>query len=107
MNTTVFEYTLLVLTALTVVVLIRVAGIILVISLLSAPAATAATLTKQLRLRMCLAVVIGLAESLGGLCVAYYADIPSGASIILLSVAIYAVAAIINKIALKKDKKRE
>ncbi|NLC78983.1 MAG: metal ABC transporter permease, partial [Ruminococcaceae bacterium] len=49
MNTAFLEYLLLILIALTVVVLIRVAGIILVLALLTAPAATAGMITHNLK----------------------------------------------------------
>ncbi len=98
MNTALFEYALLVLIALTVVVLIRVAGIILVIALLAAPAATASLFTKRLGTRMAAAVGVGLLDVLGGLTVAYYLDIAAGATTIILSVAVYAVAFVVKKL---------
>ncbi len=98
MNTGLFEYALLVLVALTVVVLIRVAGIILVIALLAAPAATASLFTKKLHTRMLVAVGVGLVDVLGGLTLAYYSDIAAGASTIILSVAIYCIAFLAKRI---------
>lgn len=83
------EYLLLLLVALTVVVLIRVVGIILVISLLAAPAAIAEMVTHRFEQRMGYAIVFGLITTLGGLTISYYWNVASGASIVLLSAAIY------------------
>ena len=55
-HTTFLEYLLLILIALSAVILIRVAGIILVLALLTAPAATASLLSSNLKSRMILAI---------------------------------------------------
>jgi zinc transport system permease protein len=83
---------LLVLIALTVVLLIRVVGIILVIALLTLPAAASGELTTRLRPMMGLAVVLGIAYTTTGIWLSYLLDVPSGATIILVSAAGYAVA---------------
>lgn len=85
------EYLLLVLIALTVVVLIRVAGIILVLALLTAPAATAALLSQRLQTRMLYAVMLGIFFCFTGLWISYVYNIASGATIIMLAVAVYTV----------------
>jgi zinc transport system permease protein len=74
--------------ALTVVVLIRVVGIILVIALLTIPAALARQFTYDLRKMMLLAVLFGAVFSFGGLWLSYLFDLASGATIILLSGAV-------------------
>lgn len=91
MKTVFLEYLLLVLVALSVVVLIRVAGIILVLALLTAPAACSALLSKKLKVRMIFAVVFGIIFCLAGLALSYAANISSGACIVIISVAAYAV----------------
>ena len=83
------EYLFLVLVAMTVVVLIRVAGIILVLALLTAPAATASLFSKKLKIRMFLAVIIGAFFCIAGLWISYTLNFASGASIVILSVASY------------------
>ncbi|HJJ42460.1 MAG TPA: metal ABC transporter permease, partial [Methanocorpusculum sp.] len=90
MKTTFLEYLLLVLIALTVVVLIRVAGIILVLALLTAPAAIAGFLSKKFKIRMIIAVILGIVFCFTGLMVSYSANIASGASIVIVSVLSYA-----------------
>jgi zinc transport system permease protein len=76
---------LLCLVALTVVVLIRVVGIILVIALLTIPAALARQLTHDLRKMMGLAILAGAVFTISGLWLSYLLDLASGATIILVS----------------------
>lgn len=94
LKTTFFDYLLLVLTSLTVVVLIRVAGIILILALLTAPAATASLLSEKLLGRIIYSIFFGAVFCLLGLWISYIYNIPSGATIILLSVAIYSLVAV-------------
>lgn len=82
------ENVLLVLIALSVVVLIRAVGIILVIALLSAPASCAARFTRHLGSRMALAMAFGTFFCLTGLWASYAWDISSGAAIVILSVVV-------------------
>jgi len=90
------EYILLVLVALTIVVLIRVAGIILVLALLTAPAASASLFSKNLKSRMILAIGFGMLFCISGLAVSYVLNIASGASIVIISVVFYFIASIIK-----------
>lgn len=76
---------LLCLIALTVVVLIRVVGIILVIALLTIPAALARQFTHSLKRMMLLAILIGAIFTFSGLWLSYALDLASGATIILVS----------------------
>ncbi|HJJ28620.1 MAG TPA: metal ABC transporter permease [Methanocorpusculum sp.] len=91
MKTTFLEYLLLVLIALTIVVLIRVAGIILVIALLTAPAAIASFLSHKFSVRIFISVILGMVFCCAGLFVSYCVNIASGASIVIISVLAYAV----------------
>jgi len=71
--------------ALTVVVLIRVVGIILVIALLTIPAAMARQFTYKIRHMMLLAILFGTIFTFSGLWLSYLLDLASGATIILVS----------------------
>ena len=88
-KTAFLEYLLLVLIAMTVVVLIRVVGIILVLALLTAPAATAGMLTSNLKKRMIYSVILGNIFCMAGLWISYAMNIASGAAIVILSVMCY------------------
>lgn len=73
---------LLIMVALTIVLSIRVVGIILVISFLTLPQTTANIFTKDFKKMIGLSVLIGCIGSFAGLMFSYYFNIPSGASII-------------------------
>ncbi len=88
-KTAFLEYLLLVLIAMTVVVLIRVVGIILVIALLTAPAATAGMLASCLKKRMVYSVLFGTVFCIIGLLISYFINIASGAVIVIFSAISY------------------
>jgi zinc transport system permease protein len=74
---------------LSVVTLIRVVGIILVLTLFTAPTAIASLFCKSLKSRMLLSVLIGNILCLTGLWMSYTLNIPSGAVIVILSTLFY------------------
>lgn len=88
------NYMMITLVALTIVLNIRVVGIILVISLLTIPQTIANIFTKKFERIILLAIVIGLIGSFSGLFLSYYFDIPSGASIIFFLVLLFFLAKI-------------
>lgn len=100
------EYLLLVLIAMAVVVLIRVVGIILVLSLLVVPAAISEMFVKSLKTRMILAIIIGIVFCVLGLWISYVLDVASGASIVILSVIAYLLAYVIKSLYISKRNKR-
>ncbi len=81
----ILENLLYLLIALTVVVLIKVVGIILVLALLTAPPFIAAALTDDLFKRMGLAILLGFIFCCGGLWFSYNHNLSSGAVIVLLA----------------------
>lgn len=74
-----------VLTAVTVVMVIQVAGLILVIALLTIPPMLAELYTNSLARTMALATLASLVFCLGGLALSWHFDLTSGASIIALA----------------------
>ena len=97
-KTAFLEYLLLILIAMTVVVLIRVVGIILVLALITAPAATAGMLTSNLKRRMIYSVLLGSIFCIAGLWISYELNIASGASIVILSVMSYFIVYIVRSL---------
>ena len=85
-----FEYVLMLLIALTIVACLRMVGIVLVISLLTVPQMTANLFTYRFHCIIGLSVVIGCISCLGGLLVSAKLNVPSGAAIIFVSIALYA-----------------
>ena len=74
---------LLLLTAISIVLLIQVVGIILVMTMLTIPAAIANMFTSRLSHMMIIAVILSSFFSLSGTATAYYLDWPGGATIAL------------------------
>jgi zinc transport system permease protein len=97
-KTAFLEYLLLILTAISVVVLIRVVGIILSLALLSAPAAAAAFFTKNLKSRILCATLIAALVCTVGLIISYNLSLPSGAAIVFVCVLFYFITFIIKKL---------
>lgn len=85
------------LVALSIVILIRVVGVILSISMLTIPPAIARIYTHKLHKIMFLAGGLGALFSVAGLIVSYYINIPSGATIILISIMSYFIAVVARK----------
>jgi len=104
LKTNVLEYVLLSLIALAIVVLIRVVGIILVLALLTAPAAIAGLLVKGFKKRMLIATLLGMLFCISGLWFSYELNIASGASIVIISVLCYIIVYGINIIKQRKIK---
>ncbi|MGA8164460.1 MAG: metal ABC transporter permease [Waddliaceae bacterium] len=76
---------LLVLTAISIVLLIQVVGIILVMTMLTIPPAIANLFTVRLSRMMMIAVGISCLFSFSGTAVAYHLDWPGGATIVLIA----------------------
>ena len=97
-----YYYTLLLcLTALTVVLLIRVVGIVLVIALLTLPAATAGNFTKRLWQMMLISVIFCAVFTSTGIVVSYSLNTPSGPTIIVIAGLVYLVVIISKNISKK------
>jgi zinc transport system permease protein len=77
--------------ALTVVISMKVVGIILVSALLVIPGATAAQVTDRYSAMFAVAIATALFSTIGGLCISYYADLASGATIVTLASLIFFV----------------
>lgn len=77
--------------AVTIVVSIKIVGIILVSALLVIPGATGYRLTFNYRRMLLISVSVAVASSLMGLGASYYLDIPSGATIVLTATLIFLI----------------
>jgi len=94
---TFFYLLLLVLVAVTVVLLIQVVGLILVLALLTLPAAVAGHYVSSLGRMMLFATLLGIVVSLSGLALSYGPDLPVGPTIVLLAGAIYVISALATR----------
>lgn len=82
---------LLVVTALAVVFLIQLVGIVLVMALLTIPPLVSLRLVHRFGAVMLLSTAVGALMTTGGLALSYALDVPSGAAIVLLGAALLAV----------------
>ncbi|MCK9639640.1 MAG: metal ABC transporter permease [Prolixibacteraceae bacterium] len=87
-----FNMILICLVALTIVLNIRVVGIILVMSLLTIPQAISNLFTRYFHKMIFLSIFFGFVGSISGLVFSYVYDIPSGAAIIFALVLMYGIA---------------
>jgi zinc transport system permease protein len=88
---TAISYLLIGLVSLTIVMNIRVVGIILVISMLTIPQATANLLTKNFKYMIYYSIGFAFLSSVSGLFFSYALNIPSGAAIIFLSIVVFCI----------------
>lgn len=97
------DYWLSILIAVTVVVSMKVVGIVLIAAFLVIPAATAKLLTRTFRGMTVVSILIGVVSALIGLWMSYEIDVPSGAAIILLQAGLFFLALVLNLLRLIKN----
>jgi zinc transport system permease protein len=83
------------LVASTVVLSMRVVGLLLISALMIVPSAIAQLIGRSFRQTVYLACAIGLVVSLGGTASSYYAGTPSGGTIVLLAIALFLVVTVV------------
>ncbi len=89
---------LLCLVALSIIVLIRVVGIILIIALLTIPTVIAKQFTFNLRKLMIYSTALAVVLTVLGLWISYLIDIPSGATIVLVLSAAFLVSVVVRRL---------
>lgn len=90
------SYVLLVMLAVTIIVSLQAAGIVLVAALLVTPAATAYQLTNRFGAMMLISACIGVGAGIAGLYCSYYLNVASGASIVLVATACFFLAMLLS-----------
>ena len=78
--------------AATIVSTLRIIGVVLVIAMLTVPQMTALLFTNIYKRTMWLSAIIGYISTLLGLFLSYKINTPSGATIVLCTIAIYAIS---------------
>lgn len=96
-------FLLLCLISLSVVVLIRVVGVILVIALLTIPSSVCRLFTYNIKRLIFASVVTGILITITGLAISYFLNLTSGATIIMLAGIVFFVSYFVKKI--RKPKK--
>ena len=92
------KYLMISLIAITIVLNIRLVGIILVISFLTIPQSTANIFTQKFSGIIYLSILFSIVGSIGGLLISYFSNIPSGATIIFVFVILFAISKIVKVI---------
>lgn len=95
---------LLILIGFTIVVLMQVVGLILVIALLTLPAAISAMFTRSTLGMMLLAIILGMFFSFLGLFISFEPNLPVGATIIIISGISYIASIWLKSILTKKKR---
>lgn len=95
---TTMEYVMMALIAMTIVASLKMVGIVLAISLLTIPQMTANLFTYNYKKMIGLSIVLGWIDCLLGLSVSYWLNVPSGATIIFISIIVFAVCKTIKAI---------
>jgi zinc transport system permease protein len=83
-----------VVTAITVVVSMRVVGLLLISALMIVPVATAQLVARSFRATTVLAVAVGVVVALAGVSTSFYTNTPSGGTIVLFAIGVFVVVAI-------------
>ncbi|MCK5763241.1 MAG: metal ABC transporter permease [Clostridiales bacterium] len=96
-KTILMDYVLYFLIAISVVALIKLVGIILIIALMTIPPSIARFYVKSFSRLIIDSIFLGLLFSLLGLTISYYYNIPSGATIIIVSIVAYIISMFIKK----------
>lgn len=91
------DYLLSILIAITVVVSIKVVGIVLIAAFLVIPPATSRLVSKSFSRMTVFSITIGILTALVGLWTSYYLDVPSGATIILLQALLFFLVMILHR----------
>ena len=86
-----FKYILIILVSLVIVLNIRIAGVVLVLSLLTIPPNIALLFTRNFKKVIFGSVLAGLLGTLAGLATSWYLDIPTGATVIFTLVLFWLV----------------
>jgi len=92
---------ILILVSLTVVVLMKIVGVILVIALLTIAPASSVWFNSSLKSQMFCSCILNIVFVIGGLLISYYLNLPTGATIIVFAVFGFIVSSLISKIVKK------
>ena len=95
-------YALLIILAMVIVISVQVVGIVLVSAFLIIPATVALLIGRHFLPVMIISIVVGVASTLSGLTVSYYAGMPSGAVIVVTMFAVFSVVWVIRRCIWKK-----
>ncbi|MBN1348968.1 metal ABC transporter permease [candidate division KSB1 bacterium] len=91
------------LVALSIIVLIRVVGVILVVALLTVPTTIARQFTNKLKHLMLYSTLSAIILTIAGLWLSYIFDLPSGATIVLVLAGMFFITALVKRYLLPRE----
>lgn len=80
------------LTAIAVVLAVKVAGVMLVSALLILPPVTALQISKRFKGAVLTSVFVGVVSVFAGITISFFLDLPAGATIVMVNVVIFSIA---------------
>ena len=98
LNTSFLNYLFLIMLSLAIIGSLQTVGIILVLSMLIIPAASAKLLVNSFNRSILIGVIFGVIASVSGLLLSYYFNLPSGPSMSLVATGIFILSLIVSKI---------
>ena len=98
LNTSFLNYLFLIMLSLAIIGSLQTVGIILVLSMLIIPAASAKLVTKSFNRSILIGVIFGVIASVSGLLLSYYFNLPSGPSMSLVATGIFILSFIVSKL---------
>ena len=98
LNTSFLNYLFLIMLSLAIIGSLQTVGIILVLSMLIIPAASAKLLAKTFNYTTIIGVVFGVISSVSGLLLSYYFNLPSGPSMALVATGIFIICFLFQKL---------
>ena len=98
LNINLIYFTLLALISITIVILIKIVGLILVIALLTLPSVVASLFTKTLKKMIIIAIFLSILFTLSGIFIAFQFNLPAGSCIIIFAGFIYLLALVFKKV---------
>lgn len=99
------EYTLMLFIAVTIVLSIRLVGIVLLMSLITVPQMTANLFTVKYSKIIYLSIILSFVGCVAGLLLSYYLNVPSGAFIIFVLIIMFFIAKAVKAVGRKVDLK--
>jgi len=89
---------LLILIAVTIVISLQAVGIVLVVAMITTPAATAQLLVKRFSQMIGVAALIGVTAAVAGLYLSFALDLASGASIVLFETSLFLIVLLVTSV---------
>jgi manganese/iron transport system permease protein len=93
---------LLILIAVTIVISLQAVGIVLVVAMITTPAATAQMLVQRFGTMISTAALIGVVSAVAGLYLSYAFDLASGAAIVLVETALFLLVLLLTSLRVRR-----